>query len=427
MFCNYCRALNPEDALYCSACGRTIRLSPNAAKTQDALQNGDSISPPIELILPQSQNQTSLLQDDLPREAIEPTVQSTTTESAPSADPAVETGRNGPPSAPNSSPGLVVYGTLGQRFTAYLVDLIVIYLLVFIVYFISGALHAPLPAGEGDSQLLFFVSLLVYMIVAQAAYHTTMGKYLHGLEVRSEKPNSKYPAFWRILVRETVGRVFSSLFWGLGYWFAARKPKKQAWSDELAGTVVTARSTNRVLSRAFTAFVLLALVVDVVTIGYGFYKEDRDKRYAALNSEVQSASQDVVAARQAVDDQLKATKPVNDAFDLLAWQDSMKSLKRNLDRYEGQIDRVQTLLQRGISEDLVSSEAERAQLITLRQVYDIRKRQAEKLRQEADLVINSNWNTASMASLRNDLGLLDSDIDGLEQQAVKLLAQIGAK
>src|SRR5271168_603391 len=25
MFCNYCRALNPDDAIYCSRCGRTIQ------------------------------------------------------------------------------------------------------------------------------------------------------------------------------------------------------------------------------------------------------------------------------------------------------------------------------------------------------------------------------------------------------------------
>ncbi len=330
-------------------------------------------------------------------------------------------------STPDLSSIPIVYGTLGQRFTAYLADLIVIYLLIIIVYFVSALVQSPLPTGEGDAQLLWLACLFVYMVVAQTAYHTTVGKYVHGLEVGSEQPSRKYPAFWRILVRETIGRFIASLFWGAGYWFTNRKAKKQAWSDEIAGTVVTVRPKNKVLARAFTAFVLIALVADVAAIGYGQYKEDRDKSYAALQNEIQSASNDVTTARQAVDEQLNATKPVNDVFDFVAWQNGMKSLTRDLDQYEAQIDRMQALLQQGISQDLTSSDAERTQLIVLKQVYDIRKRQAEKLRQEANLVISSDYSSASMASLRNSLQLLDSDIDAMEHEASQLLAQIGEK
>src|SRR5207245_10831080 len=126
-------------------------------------------------------------------------------------------------------------------------------------------------------------TLFFYMVVAQAAYHTTIGKYVHGLEVCSANPDRKYPAFWRILLRETVGRFFSSLFWGLGYWFASKKPKIQAWSDELAGTVVSVRPTNRVLVRALTAFIFVAFFLDVGLTGYGLYKQDWNKKYAAYS------------------------------------------------------------------------------------------------------------------------------------------------
>jgi hypothetical protein len=330
-------------------------------------------------------------------------------------------------SRPELSSIPIVYGSLGQRFTAYFADLIVIYLIIFVAYFLSGVTGKALPTDDGAYYLVFFIALFSYMIAGQFFYHTTIGKYLHGLEVRSESPNRKYPAFWRILVRETIGRFVASLFWGAGYWFTNRKPKKQAWSDEIAGTIVTVRPTNKALVRAFTAFVLIAFVADVGAIGYGQYKQDRDKRYADLQSQIQSASQDVTAALQTVDNQLNATKPVNNAFDFVAWQDGMKSLTQDLDRYETQIDRMQVLLQRGISEDLTSSVTERTQLIVLKQVYDIRKQQAEKLRQEANLVISSDYSPASMASLRNNLQLLDSDIDALENRAAQLLAQIGEK
>jgi|SRR5579883_760627 len=423
VFCNYCRALNPDDAVYCRTCGRTVRFSTDAPAMENTEPAADVMSPPFTLPATDHAVGTNAASSE---SASQPDHFAITEVVSKGTDTAVaET--DSLPSNVNSSTTLTIYGTLGQRFTAYFADLIVIYLLVIIVYFVSALVQSPLPTGEGDSELLTFACLFLYMIVAQTAYHTTLGKYIHGLEVRSEQTSRKYPAFWRILVRETIGRFLASLFWGAGYWFTNRKPKKQAWSDEIAGTIVTVRPTNKVLARAFTAFVLIALVADIATIGYGQYKQDRDKRYADLQSEIQSASQDVTAARRNVDQQIDATKPVNNAVDFIAWQDRMKTLTQDLDQYEAQINRMQALLQQGISEDLTSSDAERTQLVVLKQVYDIRKRQAEKLRQEANLVISSDYSSASMASLRNSLQLLDSDIDALESQASQLLAQIGEK
>lgn len=264
------------------------------------------------------------------------------------------------------------------------------------------------------------------MVVAQSAYHTTVGKYVHGLEVCSERADRKYPPFWRILLRETIGRLASSLFWGAGYW-TAKKPKKKAWSDEIAGTVVTTRPTNRVLVRALTAFAFIALILGIGIVGYGYYKEDRDKQYAEFTKEVGTAVDSFEAARNTVNQKVEQTKPVSNYAEFLLWQGRMTSLGTDLDRYEDQIQRVEGLLQRGITENLAASGAERAQYVTLQKVYALRKDQAEKLRQEADLVVNCDGTDASRTSLRSDLELLDSDIAGLEHQASDLLSQGGFK
>lgn len=426
MFCNYCRTLNPDDAVYCRTCGRTIRFSSDAPPTENAQPaNGTTLPTVAPPMTPSASDHaaannpelsTAAPFDDSAHADIDPSATDIAADDANSAPP-----KPGPPAAP------VTYGTLGQRFTAYFADLAVVYLLVFIAYFVSGAIQSPLPSGDGGTEAMFLVCLFLYMIIAQATYHTTFGKYVHGLEVRSEQPSRKYPAFWRIVVRETIGRVLASLFWGLGYWFTNRNPQKQAWSDQIAGTIVTVRQTNKVLVRAFTAFALIALITDIAAIGYGQYKNDRDKRYVALQSEMQAASNGVVTARRAVDQQLSDTRPINNVGDFIAWQNEMRSLTQDLDRYEAQIDRVQALIQQGISENLAASDTERKQLIVLKQVYDIRKREAEKLRQEANLVDNSNYSPASMTNLRDGLELMDSDINALEKQASQLLAQIGEK
>src|SRR5271157_5173223 len=45
MFCNYCRAPNPDDCAYCSACGRAIRPSTNLPK-EAANEQPDNVNPP---------------------------------------------------------------------------------------------------------------------------------------------------------------------------------------------------------------------------------------------------------------------------------------------------------------------------------------------------------------------------------------------
>lgn len=47
MFCNYCRALNPNDAVYCSACGRTINPSLESGKVEHKAENLATVIPEI--------------------------------------------------------------------------------------------------------------------------------------------------------------------------------------------------------------------------------------------------------------------------------------------------------------------------------------------------------------------------------------------
>lgn len=338
----------------------------------------------------------------------------------------IELGSRPSLSSANSS-SMAAYSSMVRRFVAYFADVVIVYLIVFSVYFASGAFGWKLATEDAEVNLLYFVALFTYMIVAQAAYHTTIGKYILGLEVCSEESDTRYPSFGRILLRETFGRLLSSFLFGAGYWTADKTERNKAWSDRLAGTVVIPRTTNRILVRAFSVFVAVSFVVDASAIGYGLYIQDRSKRYVALSAEITAAAKDFAASRDAVNRRTNDAKPVNDSSDFVEWQEQMRLLKVDLNRYENQIDRMQGLLQRGITEDLASSPAERHQYSVLREVYELRRSQAEKLRQEADLVISCDGSGASMTNLRADLELLDSDIEGLENQSSKRLAEIGIK
>jgi hypothetical protein len=314
------------------------------------------------------------------------------------------------------------YASMWHRFQAYFADLIVVYLIVFVLYFLSGVVQKPLSAEKEEFQIAFILSLFLYMTVAQTAYHTTIGKYVMGIEVRSARLDKKYPSFWRVLLRETVGRILSSLFWGAGYWTAIRRTEKQAWSDQLAGTIVSYRPTLKVLKLAFSAFIVVAFVVDVGIIGYGMYTEQHNKEYAAFVTEIKAVASDVQSARAAVNQRNNS-----DAKDLDSWQIRSRALKVELDQYEFQLRRMQELIQKGLRENLTASDTERRQFEVLQQVYDLRQQQVKKLREEAGLILDCDGTAFSLSRLNSQLRILDSDIAGLDYKSSQLLTSIGMK
>jgi len=54
----------------------------------------------------------------------------------------------------------------------------------------------------------------------------------------ADKRSGGLPGFGRMLLRETLGKIVSGLFLGLGYFWAVFDRDSQAWHDKIAGTVV---------------------------------------------------------------------------------------------------------------------------------------------------------------------------------------------
>lgn len=65
----------------------------------------------------------------------------------------------------------------------------------------------------------------------------TPGKWLLGEKV-VEKLSGNYPGFWRMILREFIGKFVSALVFGLGFFWAIWDKDGQAWHDKIAGTVV---------------------------------------------------------------------------------------------------------------------------------------------------------------------------------------------
>jgi RDD family/zinc-ribbon domain len=457
MFCTFCGTENPDYAKFCRKCGAAIDLSPASAlpapstanldlatlSALDGTQHGESevaelasASSPSRSYADQYRRLTNdeLVHLDSERDSLTPEaahclqeeIQTRQLDLTRLATPVQSQVCTDTPTGTASRP-MILYATLTQRFLAYFADVVVVYLIVILAYFASGVLRvfgktSVLSEDASEFQLVYIIALCFYMTLALRLYHTTIGKYALELEVAAEKPVGAYPSFWRILFRETLGRFLSSLFFGIGYWSVSGHEKKQAWSDAMAGTVVQIRKVNRTLKNAFSAFVIIGLVVDAGAIIYGLQVEEHRKNHEAWEKELTSESSAVKDARS-VTSSIIDREPRS----FLDWQENMGKLLPALDNYDRELEAYKLLLERGRQQNLFDSDAERHQIEVLLQVFDYRQQQSAKQRQEANLVLQYDPSVSNFDELRSALRLLDSDIEALDRKASELLAQIGIK
>jgi uncharacterized RDD family membrane protein YckC len=129
---------------------------------------------------------------------------------------------------------------VAPRFMALLLDGIFLWILFFgilILRIVAGA------AGRGSGAVLllttFSLTLVAYTILSIwfLCQGTSLGKWLVGIRV-VDKSNGHVPGLGRMLVREIIGKFFSGLSLGLGYFWAIWDRNAQAWHDKIAGTLV---------------------------------------------------------------------------------------------------------------------------------------------------------------------------------------------
>lgn len=116
-----------------------------------------------------------------------------------------------------------------RRFLAAFLDP----LLVIAAWGIAGIIGGAI-AGSVGWLLVIAVILYQFLLFAQGR---TFGKMLFGERVVVARTGSA-PGFLRMLVRETLGKFVSGLFFGLGFFWAIWDADHQAWHDKLTGTLV---------------------------------------------------------------------------------------------------------------------------------------------------------------------------------------------
>ena len=120
----------------------------------------------------------------------------------------------------------------GQRFGAFLVDL-VISVLVGIAGFVIGLAMG----GEGNVvNLVFSIGYWIVVLVLVATRGQSPGKMAIGIKII--KTDGRSIGIGTTLLREIIGKFISSIIILLGYIWILFDGQRQGWHDKISGTYV---------------------------------------------------------------------------------------------------------------------------------------------------------------------------------------------
>lgn len=138
-----------------------------------------------------------------------------------------------------------VYAGLRDRFLAVFIDGLILSTISFVVNFVVGMVSA-LSGATPDPVFttitiaisgLVWIVQIVYPIYFIGAKGQTLGKMIMKIKVIKED-TGEIPGYTTAFLRETVGKFVSGIVLGIGYFVAYKDPKKQAWHDKIAHTIV---------------------------------------------------------------------------------------------------------------------------------------------------------------------------------------------
>ena len=124
-----------------------------------------------------------------------------------------------------------------QRLGSYFIDWLIAFLITF-------PCNLVILTAESEILVVFFLLLtgtlnLGYLVV-QIYFMTkgkSIGKHLTGLQVVNNL-NREPLNFWKMLLRETIGKFISGFVFSLGYIWILIDDDNQAWHDKLVDSKV---------------------------------------------------------------------------------------------------------------------------------------------------------------------------------------------
>ena len=120
-----------------------------------------------------------------------------------------------------------------HRFAAFIIDIVIISVII-VVLDALGVIDLGNPSAT--DQLIEAVITLGYYILLTTVFGATLGKMALGMKVVEE--SGQKAGFFKVLIRETIGKVVSAIILFLGYIWILFDGNRQGWHDKIGGTFV---------------------------------------------------------------------------------------------------------------------------------------------------------------------------------------------
>ena len=264
--------------------------------------------------------------------------------------------------------------------------------------------------GNGIVLPLF---LFLYVVVSESIWHTTIGKCIFGLGLRSSRPGRIYPTLGQILWRETWGRFASSVILYCGYWCLFRNTKP-AWSDRAAGTLVERRPFRRGLRTMWAIVACISVVVTFTAVGFQMKRENDISRRGEIDTQIKAENQSVDSLKQSIDTVANRNNATNQ--DMLELEQELRSggklIGQHADTAEGLIDQI-------IEDKLYFSKQDERRILAQKRYFTIRKQWGEVRDSEGAIMLeapaNSSPEEVNLAVSR--IHELETRLETLDEQA----------
>lgn len=147
----------------------------------------------------------------------------------------------------------VEYAGFWIRLGAYAIDILGMAGGAVVVWFVLSVLFGE-EVYEWPDIVAGYFGYVIYSTFTLTIWSTTFGKYLYGLKVETESSNRLN--FGRALKRSLL-QPLSTVLFGIGYWNMNKNPKKQAWHDKRANTVVVRERKSLALAYIVTIIAVI--------------------------------------------------------------------------------------------------------------------------------------------------------------------------
>lgn len=145
------------------------------------------------------------------------------------------------------------------RMAAMMADQILLNIVGFFLGFLGGFFQIP----QGAIFSVIFAFTFLYFWLSTGLTGTTLGKRLFKMAVVTKDGQ---PSLGKAFLRETIGKIFSSIPFSLGYFWALWDKDKQTWHDKISGTFVVQTETVGG-GRKFLAYFLVLVVPILMILG----------------------------------------------------------------------------------------------------------------------------------------------------------------